>query len=633
MKKHLVGSRSLTRSVAFALASAALLSALATPAFAVPVINSFTVDVNPSNENSTINLTATATEDDPVNYTLSEYDFYRVDNGTPVLLQAVSSAGNTVTIPTTTPEVGHAGATITYQVIVKDQPIAPGTGQQAGPASLQETVNDVNHVPTASNGSFSTNPGTPVTVTMTASDPDPEDSQLTYAILTPPPAAAGSLGPVSGNSVVFTPATGFSGTTSFTFQAADNATPSGTSSATISITVVNHPPTATDGSASTPVNVVLNATLTASDPDSGQTLTYTITGGPSHGNATLSGTGPNFTYTPDANFVGNDTFTFTATDSGNPPLTSSPATFTITVNDRAPVASAGPSRTLPAGTSITLNGSASDPDVGDTLTYSWTQLFPAPRNIPLGDPTTLNPKFVAPGPITAQEVYGYQLTVTDSHGATATSTTTITVTNGLPPIANAGADDFASEGTSVTLQGSASDPDNQLPLTFHWTQIGGPLVTLSNPNDLQPSFVAPHVSTETLMTFRLRVTDAGGNFVVDDVTWHILQVGQALPDNPLLSDIAVYPSPFRARSGATIRYHLRTPCDVKITIVDVFGHVVRELENSDGALGGVSGTNLVAWDGRNGEGDFIGNGLYIVQVRADGAGGHARMSERVGVRN
>ena len=66
-------------------------------------------------------------------------------------------------------------------------------------------------------------------------------------------------------------------------------------------------------------------TLTGSDPE-GQPLTYTVTSGPTHG--TLSGTAPDLTYTPDANYNGPDSFEFTVSDGVH---TSAPATVTIDV--------------------------------------------------------------------------------------------------------------------------------------------------------------------------------------------------------------------------------------------------------------------------------------------------------------
>jgi YVTN family beta-propeller protein len=83
----------------------------------------------------------------------------------------------------------------------------------------------------------------------------------------------------------------------------------------------------------------------------------------------------------------------------------------------------------------------------------------------------------------------------------------------LPPNSDAGSDQTVDEGATVTLDGTnSSDPDNNTPLAYNWTQTAGPSVTLSDPNAAQPTFTAPEVdpdSTEVL-TFELTVTDSQG---------------------------------------------------------------------------------------------------------------------------
>jgi len=67
--------------------------------------------------------------------------------------------------------------------------------------------------------------------------------------------------------------------------------------------------------------------------------------------------------------------------------------------------------------------------------------------------------------------------------------------NNSPPIANAEPDFRANESTPVTLDGTSShDPNTPpLPLSYTWTQLSGPTVTLANANTATPSFSAPIV--------------------------------------------------------------------------------------------------------------------------------------------
>jgi uncharacterized repeat protein (TIGR01451 family) len=77
------------------------------------------------------------------------------------------------------------------------------------------------------------------------------------------------------------------------------------------------------------------------------------------------------------------------------------------------------------------------------------------------------------------------------------------------PIANAGVDQLFATSALVTLDGTgSSDPDGHIPLTYVWSQIGGPPVTLSSAASVSPTFTAPAVST--VLAFSLMVTDSFG---------------------------------------------------------------------------------------------------------------------------
>ncbi|TMQ06211.1 MAG: tandem-95 repeat protein, partial [Deltaproteobacteria bacterium] len=109
--------------------------------------------------------------------------------------------------------------------------IGDGNGAQAT-ATVAIAIAAVNDPPVAAAGVVSTFDDTPATATLAASDVDGD--AVTLAIATPP--AHGTLGPIAGNHVTYTPAAGFAGSDVFTFTASDGQASS--APAAILVTVV-----------------------------------------------------------------------------------------------------------------------------------------------------------------------------------------------------------------------------------------------------------------------------------------------------------------------------------------------------------------------------------------------------------
>ena len=212
--------------------------------------------------------------------------------------------------------------------------------------TLAITVTAVNDAPVALDGSATTDEDTAVTIDIKplVSDVETGDADLTYTIVSAPDATQGSVkaGTVAGT-FVFTPASNFNGSSSFTYHVTDTGDPTGTTgnvlssdTKTITITVkaVNDAPVAASQSVTTDEDVSKTITLAASDVDK-DALTYRVVDGPAHG--TLTGTAPNLTYVPNADYNGADSFTFVANDGT---VDSALATVSIAINpvNDAPVA-------------------------------------------------------------------------------------------------------------------------------------------------------------------------------------------------------------------------------------------------------------------------------------------------------
>ncbi len=231
---------------------------------------------------------------------------------------ATQPAHGTVTITnqtsgafTYTPTTGFIGQdSFTFTV--------SAAGAISTPATETVTINPP--PPTTSNGSVTTTENQSVNGTLLASGTAP----LSFSVVNQPAHGTVKITNTSAGAFTYKPASGFSGTDSFTFNASNVG---GTSSAaTETVTIVPLPPTASNASITTAENTPVTSALNATG---GGTLSFAIKTRPAHGTVTLTSASTGaFTYTPASGFSGTDSFTFNASNVGG---TSSAATETITV--------------------------------------------------------------------------------------------------------------------------------------------------------------------------------------------------------------------------------------------------------------------------------------------------------------
>jgi VCBS repeat-containing protein len=306
-----------------------------------------------------------------------------------------------------------------------------------------------------------------------ANDSDVDGDALTAALVSG--SAHGTLTVNADGSFTYTPDADYNGPDSFTYKANDGSTASGVATVNIGVTAVNDTPVAQDDSYSLSEDGSLTvpaAGLLANDSDGdGDALTAALVSGPAHGTLSLNADG-SFTYTPDADYNGADSFTYKANDgTANSPVATVDLTVTP-VNDAPVLVSALPDQASVDGKSFTVDLSGHFSDVeGDKLGYAASGL-PAGLSI---DPVTgvitgTVDHSASQGGSLGNGVYDITVTVDDGAGGKVSDQFQLTVSNPGPTQApandptvyadaNANGSYDAGEQNAVVWNGSMSSGD------------------------------------------------------------------------------------------------------------------------------------------------------------------------------
>jgi hypothetical protein len=262
-------------------------------------------------EDDPVTVDVLANDSDPDGNPLSVADLTNPPHGS-----VVNNGGGTVTY---TPEAGYAGSdSFTYD--------ACDSKGLCDRATVSLTVTAVNHAPDADADSASTNEDDPVTVDVLANDSDSDGDSLSVSNLSNP--SNGSVSNNGNGTVTYTPDGGFAGSDSFTYDACDPGGLCDQATVSVTVTSVNDAPSAGGDSASTTIDTSVTVDVLANDSDpDGDTLSVSNLADPPNGSVVNNGDGT-VTYTPDAGFFGEDSFTYEACD---PDGLCDQATVTITI--------------------------------------------------------------------------------------------------------------------------------------------------------------------------------------------------------------------------------------------------------------------------------------------------------------
>lgn len=185
------------------------------------------------------------------------------------------------------------------------------------------------------------------------------------------------------------------------------------------------------------------------------------------------------------------------------------ATVTVTVNP------------LPPEPDPVINFFTALPDTideGEVTTLSWSTEYAESVTISgLGRVNATGSLVLAPEVTTA-----YTLTATNETGSVSqeVTITVIPVVPNTAPVALAGLDQQVNAGVTVTLDGTGSFDGDGDALSYEWTQISGPAVTLNGADTANPTFIS--LDRGDVYSFRLVVRDGRGGQGVDEVTVTVL---------------------------------------------------------------------------------------------------------------
>lgn len=400
------------------------------------------------------------------------------------------------------------------------------TAGHTAQATVSVSINPINDAPVALNDTAETNAGEVLSVAVLTNDSDPDNDPLTLSavgVATPP--AHGTVSIQGDNTVRYVPTAGFAGTDSFSYEIRDPAGLTAAAVVQITINAGENPPLAQDDVAITTENIATTLNVLDNDSDEdGDTLAILTLTFPANGLLTIAADGA-ATYTPDPDFTGLDTFTYTITDGQNQDT----ATVYLIVNPAAAINQApqgtADTATTDEDTPVTIDVLANDSDAdGDPLSIdSFTQ--PAQGTVTLASNIFT---YTPDANTTGTDTFTYTL-ADDNGGTDADILVTLTV-NAVndPPVAR---NDYAVMDEDGTLPLSPLDNDTDvesatdtLRLIAFTQPLQGTLILAADQKSLT---YIPAPNTSGLDGFQYTVIDPDGALAMASVAIVINPINDA----------------------------------------------------------------------------------------------------------
>jgi hypothetical protein len=297
---------------------------------------------------------------------------------------------------------------------------------------------DLGNLPPVAEDDFAeTFESTEVSIDVLANDFDPNGNALTVTAVSDP--ANGTAVVEVDQTVDYTPDSGFVGTDEFTYTISDGN--GETDTATVTVEVQAGPPPAldpVDDVATTNQGESVLIDVLANDEGLAPLRVIAVTD-PPNGTSTIAGTGETLTYKPDSGFTGTDSFEYTVEDGEG---TTAAATVTVTVQDVEPVAADDDAATA-SGIPVVVDVLSNDTGDGIEVTLVENIVGGIATHDGFSVTYTPQPDFVGVG--------GFDYTIEDVDGMTATAHVSVTVFAPEPVAADDAATTDAEEAVVIAV--------------------------------------------------------------------------------------------------------------------------------------------------------------------------------------
>ncbi len=515
----------------------------------------------------------TGNEDATVTGTLTATDVESLSDGTVFTVSTTATNGTANIDPATglwsyTPNADWNGSD-SFTVTITDD---------AGNTATQVISVTVSPVVDITNDSLTTAEDTAISANvLTGTNGATADSFEGTPVLTGVTQGAnGSVTFLANGTVTYTPNANFTGTDSFTYTITSGGMTE-TATVTVTVTAVNDATVVTGGTSGTgPEDTMLTGTLTASDADGlSDGSVFTVTTAATNGTASIDPATGLWSYTPNPDFYGTDSFTVTITDDvGN--STTQVITLSVTPENDAPLLVTNTGSTLAEGGTDTIDASelaVTDVDnsaaqltytIGTGPAYGRLELTTAPgvsaTTFTQADIDANRLVYIHNGSETTSD--NFTFTVNDGAGGSigiTIITLTITPVNDAPTITSNGGTSTASinvaENVSTITIVTGADVD--LPAQALTYSVSGGAdqarftinaatgaLSFTAPPDFE---VATDANSDNVYVVQVQITDSQGGSTTQTIQVTVTDVTESVPlpppPGPTVPPVLVSPLP------------------------------------------------------------------------------------------